>query len=129
MKYEVYVVTFNDVPVYVGYGLLGRHKHTVSGVSHNYDLNKLHFTEDNLKINVRVLKYFEDKEGAKLHESRLIEQLKPIFNVSETSTIRKSDQSKSWLDKVSDTFLNNKDVDIWEIYDNITYIKTKQCMD
>lgn len=111
MKFEVYAVTFNDEVIYIGYGHIGRHRHTVSGISHNYDLNRIHFTEDASKVVVKVLKYFEDRDGAKSYESELIGELKPKYNVSETASIRKTKEQRSWLESVSDTICNKKVVD------------------
>jgi len=40
---EVYLCYLEDEIVYVGSGKLNRHKHCNSGISHVYELNRLHF--------------------------------------------------------------------------------------
>lgn len=77
--YEVYICKHEDVVVYVGSGKMGRHKHCVSGVSHCYGLNKLHFTESE-KVHVDVIALFQDKKESLDYEKSLIMLHKPIFN-------------------------------------------------
>lgn len=42
----VYYTTHKDKIIYLGSGLPNRYKHTTSGTSHVYDLNRLHFSEE-----------------------------------------------------------------------------------
>lgn len=58
---------------------MGRGKHCLSGVSHVYELNRLHFT-DKENVKLEVLKFFNSKEGALSCEKDLIVKLKPKLN-------------------------------------------------
>lgn len=107
-KYEVYICIYKGVVVYVGYGTIGRHKHCVSGTSHNYKLNKVHFQGEKELLAVNVVAYFHSSAEAKRHESELIEKYNPEFNISETAKTKKAQQEKNWLETLSDTFLNTK---------------------
>lgn len=79
-KYEVYVCKFKGEVVYVGQGLIGRSKHCNSGVSHVYELNKIHFSETTNVLVTDVVKFFKNKESALALENELILKLKPKFN-------------------------------------------------
>ena len=76
--YEVYVCKLGNNVLYVGQGLKGRHEHCTSGVSHVYELNRLHFTGD--IVDVSVVLSGLDKETALQQEAALIQELKPILN-------------------------------------------------
>lgn len=77
---EVYMVTGeNTVCYYVGSGKLGRHKHCLSGVSHVYELNKLHFLSKE-DLTVKVVATFATKEEAMQKELELIRHYNPLFN-------------------------------------------------
>lgn len=76
--YEVYECNLNGVCLYVGSGKLGRHQHCLSGISHVYGLNRLHFS--NVHVNVEVLKTFETKDEAVEFEINLIKLNNPKFN-------------------------------------------------
>lgn len=108
-KFEVYICLYSGKVVYVGYGAIGRHKHCISGTSHNYRLNKLHFTVDPALITVQVLQYCKTKDEAKRIESELISKYNPVCNVQETAMARNKAQSQSWLDEI--TQVNNIVVD------------------
>lgn len=110
-KFEVYLCTYKGKVVYVGYGVIGRHRHCLSGTSHNYKLNELHFLGDRALVTVTVLAYFDNSAEAKRLESELIEKHKPEFNISEAARLRKAQQSKNWMENTADTFLNTKSVD------------------
>lgn len=110
-KFEVYICIYKGEIVYVGYGRIGRHKHCISGVSHNYGLNELHFRGDRSLLTVMVVALYPDSAEAKAHETKLILENKPKFNVSENAKGKKSKEGQSWLDSTSDTFLNTKVVD------------------
>lgn len=77
--YEVYVCKHNDEIVYIGSGKHGRHKHCVSGVSQNYGLNKLHFSDPN-NVKVEILMYVNTKAESFEVEKSLIKLHKPIYN-------------------------------------------------
>ena len=76
----VYMVEYNDDVLYVGCGDEGRPYHTTSGVSHVYELNKLHFLGITPKIN--ILEEGLTKEQALVYEQYHIERLKPLYNKS-----------------------------------------------
>ena len=78
-KHEVYVVRDeHGVCLYVGSGLYGRHRHCSSGHSHVYELNKMHF--ENTPIIVEVVKTGLTKEKSLKEEQGLVNRLKPKFN-------------------------------------------------
>lgn len=81
MKYEVYKCTISGIVVYVGHGLIGRHKHCSSGHSHNKGLN--YFVKKYGKdiIQITIVKIFKYKDNASFYEKELIGKLKPVFNV------------------------------------------------
>lgn len=77
--FEVYVVHGdNGECLYVGEGKKNRHLHTMSGRSHVYELNKLHF--DGCAMTVTVVHTCDSKSEATRLESELIGSLKPLFN-------------------------------------------------
>lgn len=77
--FEVYVCKDeNGTILYIGSGASGRHKHCISGSSHVYELNKMHF--ENKKLSVTILSLHESKEDALEMEKDLILQYKPLFN-------------------------------------------------
>lgn len=78
--YVVYEVLYNNDLVYVGSGKWGRQFHTVSGVSHSYELNKLHFT-DPLNVTLSVIKDGMTKEDSLTLEKYIIRTKKPTFNI------------------------------------------------
>ena len=94
--YEVYVYRYDGEVLYVGEGVLNRHNHCTSGVSHVFGLNELYFTGGRSKISVEV-KYYETKKLAEERELFLIKTLKPKLNkkhnsvspIGNTSKIRK----------------------------------------
>lgn len=110
-KFEVYMCVYKGKVIYVGYGTIGRHKHCISGTSHNYKLNEFHFTGERDLITVSVVGYFTDSAEAKRYESELIEKWNPEFNISETAKAKLENQQKGWLENTSDTFRNTKVVD------------------
>lgn len=78
--FEVYVCKDeNGTILYIGSGVSGRHKHCISGTSHVYGLNKMHF--ENRELSVKVLSLHESKEDALEREKDLILQYRPIFNI------------------------------------------------
>lgn len=77
-QYEVYIVTVEDAVLYVGQGKLGRHQHCLSGTSHVYGLNRLHF--GGVYLTVNVIETFETKGDAEIRELDLIKALSPKFN-------------------------------------------------
>ena len=74
----VYAVKHDGVIVYIGSGTRGREKHGCSGISHVYELNKLHFSGANLSV--ELLMEGLSKKIAIEEERNLIIQYKPIYN-------------------------------------------------
>ena len=78
-EYEVYVAkSVKGEVLYVGQGVCGRHEHCTSGVSHVYELNRLHFIGD--VVDVSVVLSGLNKEAALQKESSLIKELRPTLN-------------------------------------------------
>lgn len=80
-KYEVYVCKYKGDIVYVGQGKLGRHKHCVSGYSHNKNLNKIVKSEGKDSLTIKVIKTFKYRDNAVFLEEELIVKLEPKFNM------------------------------------------------
>jgi hypothetical protein len=78
-KYIVYAAKHKDEIVYIGSGVNGREKHCISGCSHVYELNKLHFKKAD--ISIHVLDRFMTKEESLVAEKELISEYKPKYNV------------------------------------------------
>ena len=81
MKYEVYKCTINGIVVYVGSGLIGRHKHCSSGFSHNKSLNYFAKKYGKDVMQITIVKLFKYKDNASFCERELIRKLKPVFNI------------------------------------------------
>ena len=75
----IYYATYNNNIIYIGSGLPNRYKHCIFGVSHIYDLNRLHFLEPD-SVQVHILKGFTTQEEALEEEKKLILEFKPIYN-------------------------------------------------
>ena len=101
-SYIVYYVQYEGTVVYIGSGLVGREKHTTSGVSHVYGLNKLHFTCPHL-VSVHILKGFSSKEEALKEEKELILEFRPLYNNQylEDSSDRYSKSSSLLIKRIS----------------------------
>ena len=83
VKHEVYVATNDKGEVlYIGQGRIGRSQHCNSGVSHVYELNRMHFSGE--VINVEVVRSGLDKKEAEKAELKLIQDLRPSLNVVHT---------------------------------------------
>lgn len=78
-EYVVYCVKVEGNVVYIGSGIAGREKHCTSGTSHNYNLNKHHFNND--EMIVEILGRFSTKESAASEETLYIRSLRPVYNV------------------------------------------------
>ena len=78
VAYLVYKVSVDNKVVYVGEGRVGREKHAISGCSHVYELNKLHF--EGADVTVEIDSLHDTKSKAVKRESMLIGKLQPIYN-------------------------------------------------
>ena len=86
--HEVYMCYLACEVVYVGQGVKGRHKHCLSGTSHVYALNELHFKDNNKDMKVVVVASNLNKEDALLKERELIRSHKPMFNTVGLTDLR-----------------------------------------
>ena len=75
--FEVYICRLEGKIIYIGSGVNGRHKHCNSCISHEYELNKMHF--EGVIFDVQVKK-FNNKEESLEHEKDMILKHKPIYN-------------------------------------------------
>lgn len=73
--------------LYVGAGKEGREEHVTSGVSHSYELNKLHF--EGTFVEVKIVKVFDNKADAFNCETDMIRTLNPKLNVKSTGKVPK----------------------------------------
>lgn len=96
---EVYIAYGgNNEVLYVGQGNIGRHKHCLSGTSHNKDLNRYYFNNgEDSSMTVEVVHSCLSDSEAKAKEYEYIKTLKPLFNVvgvSECSYLSATDVVK-----------------------------------
>ena len=78
-NFEVYRAVDKDGNLlYIGSGRRTRHKHCNSGISHSYELNKMHFNGE--FIGVEIIKDNLTKSESVEFEKTLILGLKPAFN-------------------------------------------------
>ena len=89
--FEVYICSLDKEILYIGSGKINRHKHCNSGISHVYELNKLHFEGKTFTIE---LKFFDTKEDSLEEEINLISKHVPKFNILFTG---KSSGRVDWL--------------------------------
>lgn len=89
--FEVYICSLDKEILYIGSGKINRHKHCNSGISHVYELNKLHFEGKTFTIE---LKFFDTKEESLEEEINLISKYVPKFNILFTG---KSSGRVDWL--------------------------------
>ena len=89
--YEVYMCKVNGEIVYIGQGKVGRSRHCVSGISHVYGLNKLHFSEMRDSVEVDIIKFFLSKDDALKLELDLIKKHLPRFNTVHKPSAHEND--------------------------------------
>ena len=75
--FVVYQAVHNGNVVYIGQWSDGRQHHVVSGTSHVYELNKLHFL-DKVSVYVEVLHRFATKVDTVKHLGVSIEKLRGV---------------------------------------------------
>lgn len=83
--YCVYIAKRGEDIVYIGSGVHGRWEHVTSGVSHSYELNRLHFS--GIKLEVSVVLSGLSKKQSLAEEKLLILLHKPPINVVGVSKI------------------------------------------
>jgi hypothetical protein len=94
MEYNVYAAySAASECLYIGSGLKDRYKHVVSGCSHVYELNRLHF--EGVHVDVKVLVEFDNKQDSLDYEKQLIMSESPKFNITHNSTFYTPSKVKS----------------------------------
>ena len=80
---EVYIAySKNREVLYVGQGNIGRHRHCVSGCSHNKELNRYYFLNgEDMSMTIEVVKVFDSEEDSLKFEDGLIILHNPRFNI------------------------------------------------
>lgn len=79
LEHEVYCVIDNaERIIYIGSGKINRHKHCLSGCSHVYELNRMHFAKENLYV--KIIKANLSKEDSFNLEKELILKHRPHLN-------------------------------------------------
>lgn len=100
MLYEVYIALIKNKICYIGSGQSGkRHKHITSGVSHNYMLNKIHFT-DPKSIKVMILHSNLTRERSLELELELIKEYQPVFNSVGTKALNNKYEQQLYYEEV-----------------------------
>lgn len=119
--YCVYIARVRGSILYIGSGVHGRWEHVNSGTSHNYGLNKLHFSGEELEIEV-VFSGLSKKQSLK-EEKFLILLHKPSLNVVWVTNNRGINASKISLFK--------KDFEgiIMKLCRKISFTRRKQYLD
>ena len=100
-KFVVYTASLNGIIVYVGSGKFGRQLHCLSGCSHVYGLNKLHF--ESTEVIVKIVGYYDNKQESLDIEKHLILTNKPAFNKKDNPDVEIS--SNTWTFSKWDTYL------------------------
>ena len=116
MKEDYIAYGENNEVLYVGQGNIGRHKHCLSGTSHNKDLNRYYFNNgEDSSMTVEVVNSCLSDSEAKAKEYEYIKTLKPLFNVvgvSECSCLSATDVVK--YENLIQYYLN-KEIPDWTI--------------
>ena len=122
---EVYIAYGeNNEVLYVGQGNIGRHKHCLSGTSHNKDLNRYYFNNGEYSsMTVEVVHSCLSDSEAKAKEYEYIKTLKPLFNVvgvSECSYLSATDVVK--YENLIQYYLN-KEIPDWTVEHHLKVTK------
>ena len=125
MNKEVYIAYGgNNEVLYVGQGNIGRHKHCLSGTSHNKDLNRYYFNNgEDFSMTVEVVHSCLSESEAKAKECEYIKTLKPLFNVvgvSECSYLSATDVIK--YENLIQCYLN-KEIPDWTVEHHLKVTK------
>ena len=91
--YVVYHVKHKGRVVYIGYGRQGRPNHAISGTSHVYELNRLHHTGEDVKVD--VVYSTTNKEDAMELEKQDILNYTPEYNKVYLTKCRQESASKA----------------------------------
>lgn len=107
-NYVVYCAKFGGEVLYVGSGVSGRELHCVNGMSHVYELNRLHFKDE--KVIVEVLNKDISRKQSRQEEIKYIKTLMPTLNKNHAGeNIRhQTDKMKKSLDVFNKLFGDKK---------------------
>lgn len=100
IQHEVYIVKVKNSIVYIGMGKRGRHRHTESGISHVYALNKLHF-ENPKEVHTHVIQDSLSQERALELELELIKEYRPIYNKRDNESFNSKYVPIQYIDEVT----------------------------
>lgn len=105
-NYYVYKVVLGTDILYIGFGSGDRYKHGLSGCSHVYELNKLHFEG----ADVRVKKVHENlsKSEARRIEHTMIKSLSPKYNIMGNKPVLIAKSVSNMVNVISKDMCNNK---------------------
>lgn len=84
-EYYVYAVEVDSSFIYIGKGYKERWQHTISGTSHVYELNRLHFTGQSVSI-ICLLDNLNSRQ-AHWFEQNCIVKYQPEFNIRGSGVI------------------------------------------
>lgn len=107
--YEVYYCYHKGEVVYIGQGIVGRSTHCNSGCSHVYELNRLHFTDGEEALDIRIVKVSNDKEEVKRIEREAIVCFKPKLNTVFTERANKRQDKARQAKRIKKELLNYRD--------------------
>ena len=108
--YYVYIARIDGEIVYIGKGTGNRFEHVNSGVSHNYFLNKSHFS--GVVADIEIYQKFELESDALSLEASLIALHKPKWNNETNPNKRQRNDGRSGRG----VQLKNKRVNPWCAY-------------
>lgn len=105
-NYLVYAVTLGGEILYVGSGIKGREKHTTSGTSHVYELNKLHFEGADLIIKILAQDLTKEESLKKEKETILLKRpsLNKVFLKGKNEGINNANLSTRCVSILKNTF-------------------------
>lgn len=116
MKHYIYIARIDDEIVYIGKGVGKRYEHVNSGISHNYFLNKAHFS--GIVMDVEIYQRFDTDEEALAAESALIKLHNPKWNNMNNPTKRPNKGLRARNGK-GVQFKKSKSVNPWCAYIHI----------
>ena len=100
----IYYTTYKNIIIYIGCGLPTRYKHTTSGVSHVYDLNRLHFTDPS-NVQTTILRGCISEEEALEVEKELILKFKPSYNSQYLGTQERYSLHKDEIQEYAEEYI------------------------
>tara|TARA_R110000851_G_scaffold331643_2_gene506130 strand:- start:144 stop:674 length:531 start_codon:yes stop_codon:yes gene_type:complete len=110
-RYYVYHVTRRGIIVYVGKGQGDRHKHALSGKSHNVKLNTLwmrYILLEDVKPEVHIVQHFRTEDEAYYCEKKHISIYQPSCNRVYTKNLKSPTKTKYLLLKREIYYYNKR---------------------